>query len=134
VVLRRADGVVAYHLATAVDELLMGISEVVRGEDLWPSTGAQVAVMAALGADPPSYAHVPLWRDGQGERLSKREGAQGLAGLRLRGLDAPGVIGHLAASLGLVAPGSRLSARELAEHLTLDGLEDCLRRGKGANP
>ena len=133
VVLRRADGVVAYHLATAVDELLMGISEVVRGEDLWPSTGAQVAVMATLGADPPAYAHVPLWRDGQGERLSKREGAEGLAGLRRRGLDAPGVIGELAASLGLVPPGSRLSARELADHLTLDGLEDCLRREKGTN-
>jgi glutamyl-tRNA synthetase len=132
VVLRRADGVVAYHLATAVDELLMGISEVVRGEDLWPSTGAQVAVMAALGADPPSYAHVPLWRDGQGERLSKRQGAEGLAGLRRRGLEAPGVIGALAASLDLVPPGSRLSARELADGLSLEGLQGCLRRGQGA--
>ena len=131
VVLRRADGVVAYHLATAVDELLMGISEVVRGEDLWPSTGAQVAVMAALGADPPSYAHVPLWRDGQGERLSKREGSEGLAGLRGRGLDAPGVIGALAASLGLVAPGSRISARELADGLHQERLQNCLRGGKG---
>lgn len=128
VVLRRADGVVAYHLATAVDELLMGISEVLRGEDLWPSTGAQVAVMAALGAEPPSYAHVPLWRDGQGERLSKREGAEGLAGLRRRGLDAPGVIGALAASLDLVPPGSRLSARELADGLTLERLQGCLCR------
>jgi glutamyl-tRNA synthetase len=132
VVLRRADGVVAYHLATAVDELLMGISEVVRGEDLWPSTGAQVAVMAALGADPPSYAHVPLWRDGQGERLSKREGSEGLAGLRGRGLDAPGVIGALAASLGLVAPGSRISARELADGLHQERLQNCLRGGKDA--
>lgn len=132
VVLRRADGLVAYHLATAVDELLMGISEVVRGDDLWPSTGAQVAVMAALGADPPSYAHVPLWRDGQGERLSKREGAEGLDGLRRRGLDAPGVIGALAASLDLVPPGSRLSARELADGLSLEGLQGYLRRGQGA--
>ena len=118
VVLRRADGVVAYHLATAVDELLMGISEVVRGEDLWPSTGAQVAVMAALGAAPPSYAHVSLWLDARGERLSKREGAEGLDGLRRRGMDAPAVIGHLAASLDLVPPGSRPSARELAASLS----------------
>ncbi len=134
VVLRRADGVVAYHLATAVDELLLGISEVVRGEDLWPSTGAQVAVMAALAADPPSYAHVPLWRDGQGERLSKREGAEGLAGLRRRGLDAPGVIGALAASLGLVPPGSRISAPELLAGMSLQDLQCCLRREQGANP
>ena len=51
----------------------------VRGEDLWGSTGAQVAVMAALGAFPPRYGHVPLWRDSQGQRLSKREDAEGLA-------------------------------------------------------
>jgi glutamyl-tRNA synthetase len=123
VVLRRADGVVAYHLATAVDELLMGISEVVRGEDLWASTGAQVAVMAALGAPPPAYGHVPLWRDARGERLSKREGAEGLAGLRGRGMDAPAVIGSLAASLGLVPPESRLSARELAASLSPEDLD-----------
>ncbi len=126
VVLRRADGVVAYHLATAVDELLMGITEVVRGDDLWPSTGAQVAVMAALGAAPPAYAHVPLWRDARGERLSKREGSEGLAGLRSRGLEAPAVIGHLAASLGLVPAGCRLSARELAAGLSLETLDTCL--------
>jgi len=52
VVLRRADGLVAYHLATAVDELSLGISDVVRGHDLWPATAAQVAVMAVLGAPP----------------------------------------------------------------------------------
>jgi glutamyl-tRNA synthetase len=130
VVLRRADGVVAYHLATAVDELLMGISEVVRGEDLWPSTGAQVAVMAALGAAPPGYAHVPLWRDAQGARLSKREGAEGLDGLRERGLDAPAVIGELAASLELVPEGSRLSARELASGLVAADLDRALGRDR----
>ncbi len=117
VVLRRADGVVAYHLATAVDELWLGISDVVRGEDLWSSTGAQVAVMQALGAEPPSYVHVPLWRDGSGQRLSKRDQAEGLAGLRQGGRDAASVIGELAASLRLVPAGSRLSARELLEHL-----------------
>ncbi|MCT0207098.1 tRNA glutamyl-Q(34) synthetase GluQRS [Synechococcus sp. CS-1332] len=125
VVLRRADGVVAYHLATAIDELLMGISEVVRGDDLWPSTGAQVAVMATLGCPPPAYAHVPLWRDSRGERLSKREGAEGLAGLRSRGMDAPAVIGCLAASLELVPPGSRLSARELASSLSPEAVKAC---------
>ena len=113
VVLRRADGVVAYHLATAIDELWLGISEVVRGEDLWSSTGAQVAVMQTLGAAPPRYSHVPLWRDASGQRLSKREGAEGLAGLRQGDRDAAAVIGELAASLELVPPGSRLSAGEL---------------------
>jgi glutamyl-tRNA synthetase len=82
--------------------------------------------MAALGASPPAYAHVPLWRDARGERLSKREGAEGLAGLRSRGLDAPAVIGRLAASLALVPAGSRLSAEELAAGLSLETLDACL--------
>jgi glutamyl-tRNA synthetase len=117
VVLRRADGFLAYHLATAVDELSLGISEVVRGEDLFWATGPQVALMGLLGGEPPGYGHVPLWRDAQGQRLSKREGAEGLAGMRQRGLDAAAVIGELAASAGLVRAGSRLSAAELLQEL-----------------
>ncbi|MFM7085705.1 MAG: tRNA glutamyl-Q(34) synthetase GluQRS [Cyanobium sp.] len=117
VVLRRADGVIAYHLATAVDELWMGITEVVRGEDLWSSTGAQVAVIQALGVQAPRYRHVPLWRDASGRRLSKREAAEGVQGLRQAGGDAASVIGQLAASVGLVPAGTRLSAAELLASL-----------------
>ena len=116
-VLRRADGLIAYHLATAVDELALGISDVLRGADLWSSTGAQVAVMGVLGHSPPRYGHVPLWHDRQGHRLSKREGSAGLAGLRAQGMDAPGVIGLLAASAGLVPQGSRLSGDELLQEM-----------------
>lgn len=122
-VLRRADGLIAYHLATAVDELCFAISDVLRGEDLWASTGPQVAVMAALGLDPPRYGHVPLWRDGEGRRLSKREGSEGLEGYRAQGLDAPAVVGEMAASLELVPPGSRLSAAELLQTLKPGALQ-----------
>jgi glutamyl-tRNA synthetase len=122
-VLRRADGVVAYHLATAVDELWLGISDVVRGEDLWSSTGAQVAVMQAFGADPPAYRHVPLWRDANGQRLSKRDQTEGLAGLRRGGRDAAAVIGELAASLDLVPVGTRLSAQDLLASLPAEGAQ-----------
>jgi glutamyl-tRNA synthetase len=131
-VLRRADGLVAYHLATALDELLLGISDVVRGEDLWSSTAPQVALMAALGQEPPRYGHVPLWRDGAGQRLSKREGAEGVEGFRSRGLDAAAAVGELAASLGLVPAGTRLSARELLASLQLATLERCLRDADAA--
>jgi len=117
VVLRRADGYIAYHLATAVDELELGISDVVRGADLWSATAAQVAVMTLLGADAPRYGHVPLWCDAQGRRLSKRDGSDGLDVARRHGDDAATVIGCLAASLGLVPPDSRLSAQELLEEL-----------------
>ena len=134
VVLRRADGVVAYHLATAVDELLLGISDVLRGEDLWSSTGAQVAVMAALAAPPPRYGHLPLWCDADGRRLSKREGAAGLVGMRARGLDGAAVIGELAASLGLVPAGSRLSAAELLQDLDAAALDGLLCQKPGLQP
>ncbi len=121
VVLRRADGYIAYHLATAVDELSLGINEVVRGEDLLEATAAQVAVLAALGQPSPAYWHVPLWRDPEGRRLSKREAAAGVAGWRERGGDGPGLVGLLAASLGLVPASSRLSAQELLQTLAADG-------------
>ena len=127
VVLRRADGYLAYHLATAVDELVLGISDVVRGDDLWGATGAQVAVMAALGAPPPRYGHVPLWCDGSGRRLSKREGAEGLAGYHQLGMDAAAVVGQLAASAALVPAGSRLSAAELLQQLSSERLDQVLR-------
>jgi glutamyl-tRNA synthetase len=127
VVLRRADGYLAYHLATALDELAMGISDVVRGDDLWSATGAQVAVMAALGAAPPRYGHVQIWRDGGGQRLSKRDGAEGLAGYYQSGMNAAAVVGQLAASVALVPAGSRLSAAELLQQLTAEKLDQALK-------
>ncbi|MEB3265794.1 MAG: tRNA glutamyl-Q(34) synthetase GluQRS [Cyanobacteriota bacterium] len=117
VVLRRADGLMAYHLATAVDEIDLGISHVLRGDDLQVSTGAQVAVMAALGAPPPCYRHLPVWRDQSGRRLSKRDAAEGLAAWRQRGAGPCEVIGALAASAGLVAKGTRITAADLLERL-----------------
>jgi len=133
VVLRRADGFLAYHLATAVDELSLGITEVVRGEDLFWATGPQVALMRLLGREPPSYGHVPLCRDAQGQRLSKRDGAEGLAGLRRQGLDAAAVIGELAASAGLVPTGSRLSAAELVQSLDPGSFAQRLRAAAGVH-
>ena len=120
-VLRRADGYLAYHLATAVDELSFGITEVVRGEDLLEATAAQVAVCAALGQEPPAYWHVPLWLDASGRRLSKRDADGGVGGWRNQDGDASALVGMLAASLGLVPENSRLSAAELLQTLEPGG-------------
>jgi glutamyl-tRNA synthetase len=128
VVLRRADGFLAYHLATAVDELALGITDVVRGSDLWAATAPQVAVMAELGGAPPRYWHLPLWCDAQGQRLSKRDGGFGLAELQQQGLDGPAVVGLMAASLGLVPEGTRLSLSELQQSFSLEQLRAALRR------
>ena len=127
VVLRRADGFLAYHLATAVDELSLGIVDVVRGADLWSATGAQVALMERLGGEPPRYWHTPLLRDAAGVRLSKRQGGAGLAALQAQGLDAAAVVGRLAVGVGLVPPGSRLSAAELLQDLSPERLRLRLR-------
>ena len=116
-VLRRADGFIAYHLATAVDELALGITDVVRGEDLAPVCFAQKAVISVLAQSPPQYRHVPLLCDAEGQKLSKREHAEGLALLQERRWSAEQVVGRLAASLNLVPSGSALSAMELLQHL-----------------
>ncbi len=117
VVLRRADGVIAYHLATSIDELAMGISEVVRGQDLVSVCAAQIAVMSSLGMASPRYGHVPLLCDPSGQKLSKREQATGVRSLRDRGDTAAQLTGQLASSLGLVPPEHAISAEELLEEL-----------------
>ena len=117
VVLRRADGVIAYHLATSIDELALGINEVVRGQDLEAVWAAQSAVITSLGMTSPRYGHVPLLCDSSGEKLSKRAHATGLSSLRDRGEASAQVIGRLATSLGLVSPATAISAEELLEEL-----------------
>lgn len=101
-VVRRSDGVAAYQLAVVVDDALMGITQVVRGADLLTSTARQLALFDALGYPRPTqFAHVPLVVDSAGERLAKRDAAAGIAALRAAGVDAPTVVGRLAASCGL---------------------------------
>ena len=76
----------AYELAVVVDDVAMGITEVVRGEDLLRSTARQLLVYRALGAPPPAWCHLPLVRDAEGRRLAKRHQAQAIRELRARGL------------------------------------------------
>jgi len=103
-VLRRADGAFAYHLAVVVDDALMGVTDVVRGEDLWPSTPRHVALQRALGLPTPAYLHVPLMRDYRGDRLAKRGGAPSVRDLREAGVPAGSVLAELARSLEWSVP------------------------------
>ncbi|HLU42413.1 MAG TPA: tRNA glutamyl-Q(34) synthetase GluQRS [Microthrixaceae bacterium] len=119
-VLRRADGVAAYNLAVVVDDADQGVDQVVRGDDLVPTTPRQVLLQRLLGLPTPEYLHVPLVLGPDGERLAKRHGAVGL-GDRLAAGDTPeGVIGMLAASLDLAEPGERLTADEVLERFDPD--------------
>ncbi len=74
-VVARSDGTPTYNLAAAVDDVEMGITHVIRGEDHISNTPKQMLVMRALGAEPPTYAHIPLILGPDKKRLSKRHGA-----------------------------------------------------------
>jgi glutamyl-tRNA synthetase len=121
-VLRRADGVASYQLAVVVDDAAMGIAQVVRGDDLLPSTPRQLALLRALRFAAPAYAHVPLVLSPGGERLAKRTRPSSLAALRARGVTPEAVIGAMAASAGLVAAGMRVTARQLVAGFDLQRL------------
>ncbi len=101
VVLRRGDGVFAYNLAVVVDDADQGITRVVRGDDLLPSTPRHVYLMGRLGLPVPVFAHVPLVLGSDGARLAKRHGSVTLADRLAIGESPARVLGRLAASLGL---------------------------------
>jgi glutamyl-tRNA synthetase len=89
----RKDDSPSYQLACAVDDAEMGITEVVRGEDLIRSTFRQLLVYRALGREAPAFHHCPLVTDDKGVRLAKRHDALSLRSLRARG-EAPEALRH----------------------------------------
>ncbi len=90
----------SYQLAVVHDDATMGVTEVVRGDDLIPSTPRQILLYRALGWTPPSYAHVPLAVDTDGRRLAKRDGSLKLATLREAGVDPRRLVGWIAKACG----------------------------------
>ena len=88
VVLARKDAPASYHLAVTVDDAALGVTDVVRGRDLFDSTHVHRLLQALLGLPTPHYRHHPLLTDGRGERLAKRHQAPTLGDLRASGADA----------------------------------------------
>jgi glutamyl-tRNA synthetase len=112
-VLKRRDGLWAYQLAVVVDDLLMGIDEVVRGADLLDSTARQIQLIEALGGKPPAYAHIPLVVNAQGEKLSKRDAGLTLRSLREAGVRPEALVGYLGWSLRLLDRPEPCAAAEM---------------------
>lgn len=122
-VLKRGDGVFAYHLATVVDDAAQGVNLVVRGRDLLSSTPRQILLHRVLNLPLPQYAHIPLLLDEAGERLAKRHHSLSLAALHNVGVKPQAIIGFL----GQLALGQHIgnktclaSPDELLPHFKLD--------------
>ena len=113
-----------YTLACTVDDLLMGVTEVVRGGDLLPATPAQILLARALskaidGCRLPSYCHVPLVVGRDGKRLAKRHGDTRIATFREQGKTPEEILGFLAASCGWAETCERVTLRDLLPRFDL---------------
>ena len=120
-VVKRADGLFAYQLAVVVDDLEQGVTQVLRGQDLFDSTERQQYLAKKLSPQAVriEYTHVPLMLDELGERLSKRDGSMSVSEYRNKGYSAEKLVGELLFNLGL------LSDRAPVSILDLKGEKEC---------
>jgi glutamyl-tRNA synthetase len=112
----------AYQLAVVVDDAAQGVTEVVRGDDLVPSTPRQLLLYEALGLPAPTFIHVPLVVGPDGRRLAKRHGDTRLSSLRATGMRSEMLRGLLAWSCGWLATIEPVGVRALLSLFRLDSI------------
>jgi len=95
-IIARADGTPTYNFCVVVDDLDMGITHVIRGDDHINNTPRQINILRALGAEPPIYGHVPMILGPDGEKLSKRHGAVSVMEYERQGYLADAMVNYLA--------------------------------------
>ncbi len=118
-VLVREDGTYLYTLPSVVDDIELGISAIIRGDDHVTNTGVQIALFRALGAQPPDFGHHNLLTTASGEGLSKRTGALSIASLKESGIE-PMAVASLAVLIGTSENVSAQPSMEaLASHFDL---------------
>lgn len=120
--LRRSDGIIAYQLAVVVDDALMNVTQVVRGDDIRISTPRQMLLCHMLGYTPPRYAHLPLLCDHNGERLAKRHASLSLGALRECGIAPQAIVGYLAHKAGLIPRPVPCQPQALSAHFSFAAL------------
>ena len=120
-IIRRKDGAWAYQLAVVVDDAEMGITEVVRGSDLLLSSPQQIYLAELLGYPLPSFIHLPLLCNEQGQRLSKRDKSLDMEALRAN-FTAEEIIGRLAFLAGLKPDDAPCTAEQLLPLFSWDKL------------
>ncbi len=111
-ILRRGDGAWSYQLAVVVDDALMGVTEVMRGDDLLLSAAQQIYLYRLLGYVPPEFAHVPLVCNEAGIRLSKRDKSLSMEYLRAHHSPEE-IIGMVAHRAGMTPTPAPISLQEL---------------------
>lgn len=111
-ILRRSDGAWAYQLAVVIDDALMGVTEVVRGRDLLLSVPQQIYLHRLLGFTPPSFCHLPLLCNQEGQRLCKRDKSLDLGELR-KDHTPHQLIGLLAYYAGIIEKPEPASPQDL---------------------
>jgi glutamyl-tRNA synthetase len=118
----KSAGTPAYQLAVVVDDAGLGVTEVVRGDDLLSSTPRQFLLDDALEQRPPDFVHVPLVVGPDGRRLAKRHGDTRLASLSAAGVRAETLLGLLAWSCGWIERVEPITARDLLPLFRLDAI------------
>ncbi|BAP55188.1 glutamyl-tRNA synthetase [Thioploca ingrica] len=121
-IIRRADGTPAFFFCNAIDDALMGVTHVFRGDDHLTNTPRQIMMLQALGLTIPQYGHIALIVGDDGTPLSKRNGSQSIQELRENGWLAEGVVNYLARLGHTYSEESYLSLTELANHFAVERL------------
>lgn len=116
-ILRRSDGLTAYHLAVVADDAAMGVTQIVRGRDLLSATPQQLWLQDTLGFPRPAYFHLPLLTAPDGRRLSKREGDLSIQALSHR-MSPQEINGLLAFWAGLQPSPKPLWPQDLIDSFT----------------
>ena len=131
-VVLRSDGTPVYNLAVVSDDIDMGITHVLRGDDHLSNTPKQVLIYEALGETPPKFAHVPMILGPDGKRLSKRHGAASVEAYREEGI-LPEALVNFLALLGW-SPGDDREVMDLAELVEAFSLDRVLKKSSVFDP
>lgn len=120
-VLVRSDGGPVFHLVNVVDDLDMGITHVIRGEDHLTNTAKHIALFRAFGVEPPRYGHIPLILNPDGSKMSKRDRGAHLENYQLDGFTPDAVVNYLALLGWSPSDGKEiLSVADLVSRFDLD--------------
>jgi glutamyl-tRNA synthetase len=131
-VLLRTDGTPVYNLAVVSDDLEMGITHVLRGDDHLANTPKQILLYQALGARPPRFGHLPMILGSDGKRLSKRHGATAVGDYAAQGI-LPQALVNFLALLGW-SPGDDTELMEMPELIARFSLERILKKASVFDP